>query len=103
MKRNTATRDRDRATIAQAKAPCHICGQPIDYTLRHPDPLSFVVDHLVPLARGGTDALANKAAAHRSCNATKAARPHAATVRRSSSLAHPGGGLDATPAPPSLA
>lgn len=72
--RNTATRDRDRAAIKRTKPPCGICEQEIDYTLRSPDPMSFEVDHIIPLARGGLDELANKQAAHRSCNQTKAAK-----------------------------
>lgn len=71
MTRSTTTRDRHRATIAQQQPPCHICGQPIDYTLPHLDPMSYVVDHVIPVARGGEDALHNKAAAHRTCNRTK--------------------------------
>lgn len=38
------------------------------------DPMSFVVDHIIPIARGGADELENKQAAHRSCNQTKAAK-----------------------------
>lgn len=70
-KRDTTIRNRDRERIRRTKAPCHLCGKPIDYSLRSPDPKSFVVDHVVPLARGGLDELANKAAAHRDCNRTK--------------------------------
>lgn len=65
VKRNTTIRDRHRAVIARGKPPCAICGEPIDYGLPHLDPKAFVVDHIVPLARGGEDALRNKAAAHR--------------------------------------
>ena len=69
--RNTTTRDRDRATIRRTEAPCHICGYPIDYAIPSPDPMSFEVDHVIPLARGGVDELANKAASHRVCNRAK--------------------------------
>lgn len=69
--RNTTVRDRDRKAIARTKPPCHICEQPIDYALVSPDPMSFEVDHIIPLARGGPDELANKAASHRVCNRTK--------------------------------
>lgn len=65
MKRNTTIRDRHRATIARAEPPCWLCGQPIDYTLRYPDAGAFVVDHVIPIERGGEDALPNKRAAHR--------------------------------------
>lgn len=63
--RNTATRDKHRAAIRRTKPPCGICEQDIDYDLPHTDPMSFVVDHVVPLAKGGLDELANKQAAHR--------------------------------------
>lgn len=84
--RNTTKRDRDRARIKATRAACHICGQPIDYTLTWLDPRSFVVDHVIPLAKGGTDTIANKAAAHRDCNSKKRARLIAPIVRRSGSL-----------------
>ena len=71
MRRNTATRDRHRATIKHTQPPCGICGGQIDYDLPHLDPMSFVVDHIVPLNKGGADTLANKQAAHRRCNRTK--------------------------------
>ena len=84
--RNTNQRDRDRARIRATKANCHICGEPIDYTLRTPDPMSFEVDHVIPLAKGGADNITNKAAAHRQCNSKKRARLIAPIVRRSGSL-----------------
>lgn len=69
--RNTATRDRHRAQIRRTQAPCGICGGEIDYTLHWTNPLSFVVDHIVPLALGGPDDITNKQAAHRHCNSIK--------------------------------
>lgn len=72
--RSTTIRDRDRKAIARTKPPCGICEQDIDYSLPHTDPMSYVVDHVVPLAKGGPDELANKQAAHRSCNRAKSDR-----------------------------
>ena len=69
--RSTTTRDQHRHAIRRTKPPCHICEMPIDYVLRSPDPMSFEVDHIVPLARGGADVLANKGASHRVCNRAK--------------------------------
>jgi len=86
IKRNTATRDRDRARIARDKPACHVCGSSIDYTLPHLDPMSFVVDHVIPLAKGGPDVIENKKAAHRECNSKKRARLVAPIVRRSGTL-----------------
>lgn len=72
--RNTTIRDRHRATLRRQGGPCGICGEPIDYTLPHLDPLSFVVDHVHPLHLGGPDTLENKVAAHRACNRAKGAK-----------------------------
>jgi len=85
--RNTNQRDRDRARIRATKANCHICGEPIDYTLKWPDPMCFVVDHVIPLIKGGLDHISNKRAAHNLCNSKKRARLVAPIVRRSGSLA----------------
>jgi 5-methylcytosine-specific restriction endonuclease McrA len=73
QKRNSALRFKHRARIARDKPSCHICGQAIDYSLPHLDPWSFVVDHVIPISKGGADALSNKKAAHR--------RPVSATAR----------------------
>lgn len=64
-KRNDVIRKKARRILAQTRAACHICGQTIDYKLPHTDPKSFVADHVIPLAKGGEDALSNIRAAHR--------------------------------------
>ncbi len=69
--RSTTTRDRHRAVIRRGRPDCHLCHEEIDYTLRSPHPMSYEVDHVIPLDRGGTDDLDNKAAAHRDCNRRK--------------------------------
>ncbi|MFG1794143.1 HNH endonuclease [Nocardia sp. NPDC049149] len=69
--RNTTTRDRHRNRIRRGQPPCGICGLDIDYTLPHLDPGEFVVDHIIPLAKGGSDSLDNCQAAHRACNRLK--------------------------------
>ena len=69
--RSTTTRDQHRAAIRRTKPACGICSGEIDYSLRSPDPMSFEVDHVVPLARGGTDTLDNAQASHRACNRAK--------------------------------
>lgn len=88
VRRNTSKQMRMRQQVAKAKPACHICGQPIDYTLPHLDPGAFQIDHVVPLDKGGDDALHNIKAAHRlrACNSKKRARSHAPIVRRSNSL-----------------
>lgn len=63
---------RRRALSARVKAmgmPCWICGLPIDSMRKAGDPLSFELDELVPVSKGGspTDPR-NVAGAHRCCN-----------------------------------
>ena len=99
VQRNTATRDRHRAAIARTKPPCYLCGQPIDYSLKWPDPWCFTVDHIVPLDSASTpeerralDVIGNKRAAHWTHNRAKGARVDGGpVVRRSGSLTRPGG------------
>ena len=69
--RSTTIRDRDRNAIRRTKPPCGICETEIDYALPHTEPMSFVVDHVIPLNKGGADTLDNKQAAHRVCNRLK--------------------------------
>ena len=50
---------------------CHICGEPTDPTQKFPHPLYPTVDHVRPLAKGGTDTLDNVKCAHFICNSYK--------------------------------
>lgn len=71
MRRNETLRRRHRAIISADQPPCHICGNPIMYDAHFLHPLSFTIDHITPINRGGDDALDNLAAAHRGCNRAK--------------------------------
>ncbi|MFJ6810644.1 HNH endonuclease [Streptomyces anulatus] len=67
-----------RRLVAALKAqgdPCARCGHNIDPTLDARHPLSFTLDHVVPLSRGG-DLLdpANARAMHRRCNSQRGNR-----------------------------
>lgn len=70
MTRNTTLRNRYRNIIKQGEPPC-FCGEPINYQAPYLDPLSFTIDHITPLARGGEDTLDNLRAAHHQCNRDK--------------------------------
>jgi len=59
--------DRDR----KARAVCHICGEPIDYSLKpSSSPMAWEPDHLKPYKQAPELELdlANIAASHRRCN-----------------------------------
>lgn len=52
--------------------PCHLCWQPIDYSLPPGHPMSFEVDEIVPVSKGGDPLdFANTQPAHRICNQLK--------------------------------
>lgn len=62
-----------KANVRMRRRPCCICGQPIDYTLMHPDPGSFSVEHIkswhdYPHLREDP---ANLDSAHLGCNGSK--------------------------------
>jgi len=50
---------------------CGICGQKINKRLKHPNPRSKSIDHIMPLSRGGNDTPINVQAAHLRCNLSK--------------------------------
>lgn len=66
---NGSERRKLRAWLGAQGMPCHICGQPIDYSLPAGDPMSFEVDEIVPVSKGGSPTdRSNVAPAHRICN-----------------------------------
>lgn len=50
---------------------CGICSETIDPALVWPDKRARTIDHVIPLARGGTHEYANVQLAHMVCNARK--------------------------------
>ena len=52
---------------------CHICGDAIDPKFKSPDVMSWSIDHVIPLAKGGAHEYKNCKAAHRGCNSRKGA------------------------------
>lgn len=53
---------------------CHLCGKKVKRAAKAPDPMAPTIDHVVPLAQGGTHEPANCRTAHFICNAQKGAR-----------------------------
>lgn len=52
---------------ARGHGRCYLCGRPVTRE-------AFVIEHVLPIARGGPDVLSNVMPAHRECNAAKGAR-----------------------------
>jgi 5-methylcytosine-specific restriction endonuclease McrA len=80
--RNTARRDKHRRRVAQGRPDCALCGELIDYSLRHPDPGCFTIDHIVPIARGGEDVYENVQPSHFRCNRAKSDGPVERKLKR---------------------
>lgn len=79
---NGSARRALRRRVAAMRAPCWICGLPIDYGLPARHPRSYELDELIPVSKGG-DPLdpANVAPAHRICNQWRCAKSVAAVER----------------------
>ena len=66
---NGNARRKLRRWLRDQGRPCHICGLAIDYDLPAGDPMSFEVDEIVPVSKGGSPyERSNVDAAHRICN-----------------------------------
>lgn len=62
---------------------CYICRSPIDLTRARPDRMMPSLDHVIPLARGGSRRVDNLRLTHLVCNETKHARhPTSAELTR---------------------
>lgn len=62
----------DRLAIFQRDGwRCQLCGTPVPRTAKVPDHRAATVDHIVPLAHGGSDTWANVRLAHFICNSRR--------------------------------
>jgi len=52
---------------------CCICGRKVNKRLKHPNPLSKSIDHIIPISKGGADAPHNLQTSHLRCNQLKSA------------------------------
>lgn len=64
--------DRNKKRIYATQKVCGICGQPVDFSLKFPNPLSPCIDHIIPIDKGGHPSdIDNLQLAHLSCNRAK--------------------------------
>lgn len=68
--------ERNKKIVFATQSFCAICGRPVDFKLKFPDPYSPTVDHIVPINKGGhPSALDNLQLAHFRCNRLKGDTP----------------------------
>lgn len=64
--------EKNKQVIYKTEDICWICGQPVDKSLKSPDPMSKTIDHRIPVSKGGHPSdLDNLRLAHRKCNREK--------------------------------
>ena len=64
--------EKNRKRIYATQTLCGICGNPVDFKLKFPHPLSPCIDHIIPIARGGHPSdISNLQLAHFTCNRAK--------------------------------
>ena len=61
--------------IFASQSVCGICGRPVDFDKKFPDPWSATIDHIIPVSKGGAPAsLENMQLAHSFCNRQKSTK-----------------------------
>ena len=61
--------------IFASQTVCGICGRPVDFDKKFPDPYSATIDHIVPVQKGGDPtSLENLQLAHLQCNRIKSTK-----------------------------
>lgn len=67
--------ERNRKRIFAMYSTCALCGKPVDFSLKYPDPMSATIDHIVPISLGGSPIeLENLQLAHNACNIKKSSK-----------------------------
>lgn len=62
----------NKKRIYAVQTVCGICGEPVDFRLKFPHPLSPCIDHIIPVSRGGHPSdIGNLQLAHMTCNREK--------------------------------
>ncbi|MBF6315035.1 HNH endonuclease [Nocardia farcinica] len=63
-----------RKVFERDRWKCHLCKRKVRRSAVVPHPLAPTIDHVIPLAKGGTHEPANCATAHYQCNSAKGDR-----------------------------
>ena len=61
--------------VFASQSVCGICGRPVNFDKKFPDPWSATLDHIIPIQKGGDPcALENLQLAHLQCNRLKSTK-----------------------------
>ena len=64
--------EKNKRVIFKTQNTCGICGKPVDFTVKVPEPLSACIDHIFPVSKGGHPSdIDNLQLAHWTCNRQK--------------------------------
>lgn len=82
MPSKTAALHKIAANLREARGPCWICGQAIDYSLPHDDPNAFTVEHIHPRSTHPhlINDPGNAVAAHARCNKARGNKAYAPSL-----------------------
>lgn len=69
---HVGTFEKNRRRIYATESRCGICGRPVDFDLKFPDPMAATIDHIIPINKGGHPSdIENLQLAHNRCNRLK--------------------------------
>lgn len=81
--KHRAAFDKNKKKIYQTQTLCGICGKPVDFSKKYPDPLSPCIDHIIPVSKGGhPNDIDNLQLAHWECNRQKSDKLFAPIERK---------------------
>ncbi len=64
--------EKNKKRIYATQTVCGICGRPVDFRLKYPNPMAPSIDHIIPIDRGGHPSdIENLQLAHWTCNRQK--------------------------------